>query len=317
MEGPKARMLLPKSTPARYTRLAVALGAVGLLSGCLAPPAEPPGPELTPVIDGQPTVMNLRDMKARNSSGHVDPLFESHPKVLAEEYGLATSELLFRRSDGVIIADQTTSSQLRAASLAVFAHVPMLTFDESHRADIIAEIQRLNARRVLLIGDVPLAETSGTPLVFRDPGGLEALGKLTAHQFEERLVTDRDDFVQEVTKLDGSPVVLVPGWEPVEKPEIDELPALLVQTRRDGLNAPVTVATSATPIASVANAQAYGADVRFLDEPDPRKSHTAFAAMAGLQDQPLLALGVQFGTDASLSEAIRQAEEEITRTGER
>lgn len=302
----------------RATSATVALiVSATLASACTPSDNGSAEPTLTPVIDGQPTEMSLRDMVARNQSRHVDPLFDDHPLVISEGYGLTTSELLFRYSDGVIIADESTTSQLRAASLAVFAHVPMLTYHPSRRHAILAEIQRLDASRILLVGDVPFAETTGSSVVFRDPGGLAALGKLTAHQFTERLVTDRDDYVEKVTKLDGSPVVLVPAWEPVEDIDPGDLPALPVHTRRDGLNAPVTVATSETPIASVANAQAYGADVRFLDQPDPRASDTAFAAMVSLDDQPLLALGEHFGTNESLAAAIKEAEGRVAQTGER
>lgn len=289
------------------------VASLGLLAGCTSAAPGQDGPAVTPVISAQPTEVAVQDMVSRNQSRHVDPLFDDHPLVISEEYGLTTSELLFEYSDGVVIADEEVSSQLRAASLAVFAHVPMLTYHPSRRQDIIAEVQRLKATRILLVGEVPFVETTGTPLVFRDPGGMEALGQLTAHQFTPREVTREDNIVAEVTELDGAPVVLVPAWEEVEEPADSDVPALPVQTRRDGLNAPVTVATAETPIASVANAQAYGANVRVLDDPDPRRSDTAFAAMVSLHDQPLLALGGQFGTDETLAAAIKEAEARVMR----
>ncbi|WP_146183446.1 hypothetical protein [Corynebacterium yudongzhengii] len=287
---------------------AVLVGTLGA-SSCVPRIADTEQPTFTPVIDQEATPVPLDEALARNHSRYVDPRFDDHPLVVTEEYGLETSKLLFDRSDGMIIAEDSLEAQLRAASLAVFAHVPMITYNDEIHTEINAEINRLGALRVLLVGDVPLAESSGTYTVFQDPGGREALGELTAHSFSELVVSEPEHAVEAVTRLDGTePVLLEPAWAPTENVPAGDLPALPVATRRDGQNAPVTVASAQTPIASVANAQAYGADVRYLDQPDPRESETAYVAMAGLHSDALLALGEQFGTNRTLAAAIAEAD---------
>lgn len=290
----------------------VAAAAVGCAPVHVPPPGSP-GRTLVPLVDGEPHPVSAEEMRMANRDTVVDPLFPSHPVVSDSPDGLWTSENLFKSSVSVIVSDSTPDSLARAASLAVFAHAPMLVYSPESHAAVTSEIERLQARRVLLVGEVGIAQSSGVPTVFRDPGGLTALGKLTAHKFEERAVDKPEDLPAAVAALDGvTPVVLVPRWatHPVETDA--DVPALPIQTRRDGLNSPVTVASADSPVAAVANARAYGAEVTFLDDPDPRTSDTALAAMIGLADQPLLALGRQFGTEEELAAAIREAEEKST-----
>lgn len=293
----------------RAFRLLTVVVSVGLLAGCRVQSVGEGEAQLMPIVAAEPSPVNIPDMRVENRSGHVDPIFPSNPIVVGNQSGLETSQLLFSNSTSLIISGESIRDQLRAASLAVFAHAPMLVYSGDNHAEIVAEIDRLQSRRVLLVGDVAIAEVSGSTTVFQDPGGLQALGEMTAHRFKERLVTEEDDLVEEVIRLNGSdPVVLVPNWgESVFRSDAD-IPALPIQTRRDGMNAPVTVATNETPIAPVANARAYGAHVRYLDQPDPRESDTALSAMIGLDDQPLLALGNQFGTGEELSRAIVEGE---------
>ena len=296
--------------------LACATFTVGSVTACQVREVSEAEAQLMPIVNAEPSPVNIPDMRVENRSGHVDPIFPEHPIVVDESSGLATSQLLFRSSTSLIITSADIHSQLRAASLSVFAHAPMLVYSGENHAEIVAEISRLDARRVLLIGDVAIAETSGDTTVFQDPGGMRALGQITAHRFTQRVVGEEDDLVEEVIRLDGQdPVVLVPDWVGGTFHSEPDLPALPIQTRRDGMNAPVTVATNETPIASVANARAYGAHVRYLDQPDPRESDTALAAMIGLSDQPLLALGGQFGTEEELARAIMEAERDAEESG--
>lgn len=296
------------------SRLALGLVLAAATAGCSpVPPPSSAGRTLVPLVDGEPNPVSAEEMRLANRDTVVDPIFPSHPVVSDSPNGLWTSENLFKTSASVIVSDPSPESQARAASLAVFAHAPMLVYSAETHAAITSEIERLQARRVLLVGEVGIAQSSGVPTVFRDPGGLTALGKLTAHKFEERVVDKPADLPAAVAALDGvTPVVLVPRWttHPVETDA--DVPALPIQTRRDGLNSPVTVASADSPVAAVANARAYGAEVTFLDDPDPRTSDTALAAMIGLADQPLLALGRQFGTEEELAAAIREAEEKST-----
>ncbi|MBA4506092.1 hypothetical protein H0H28_12370, partial [Corynebacterium sanguinis] len=46
-----------------------------------------------------------------------------------------------------------------------------------------------------------------------------------------------------------------------------------------------------------------------VDEPDPRQSRETLLALAGLANEPLIALGPEFGTEQELSRRIMRAEE--------
>src|SRR5699024_11385382 len=87
---------------------------------------------------------------------------------------------LFRSSNSIIIAENTDSSQLRAASIAVAQRVPMVTYDDSMRSELIAQIDALGITRILLVGDLPFASTHGDLEILHDPGTTQALGEMTA-----------------------------------------------------------------------------------------------------------------------------------------
>ncbi len=81
-----------------------------------------------------------------------------------------------------------------------------------------------------------------------------------------------------------------------------------VQEEGEGDKAPIVIASPQSGLLAVANARACGAQVRMLDYPDPRINDVATRSVAGLADKPLIALGSQFGSDASLTQKIRYAE---------
>ncbi|AKK10953.1 hypothetical protein [Corynebacterium uterequi] len=282
-----------RSDRARRAGLAVALVAAACV-GCASADDGPLSPAELAVV---------------NRDRHVDPAFPRHPVVVGDVTGLETSRLLFDTSVSAIVAENDPAAKLRAASLAVFAHSPMLVYERHRHADIITELRRLGALRIVLVGEVGIAESSGTPTVFRDPGGLDALGDMTAFRFTERVIDDPQEAVTALIDLDGrEPILLRTSWDEVSTDPNSRVRPLPVQTRRDGLNSPVAIATVDTPLASIANARAYGAKVRLVDGVDPRASWTTFEATVGLSDQPLLALGRDFGTDEHLAAAIAEAE---------
>ncbi len=306
----------PTRRPRRRLAVAVILAAALPLSAC----AVVLGGQQIDERDWTPTPraatseregIPLAEVRADNRNRTVDEHFAPRPTVLRDEAGLVTSRLFFDGSDTVVVAGPSDAAQLRAASIAVFAHAPMLSYSRARHPEIVAEISRLGATRVLTVGEVELAETSGVVTVMADPGTAAGLGDLTAHRFHEVVVDEPGGMVAAVAALDGSrPVLLTAGWEASTlRPGRTE--AFPVSSRRDAQRAPTTVATAASPVVSVANARSYGASVRVVDSPDPRESEATLRAMAGLADRPLLALGEQFGDGRRLADAITLAEQGV------
>lgn len=252
----------------------------------------------------------LEKARTANQSRHVAASFDDRPVVLDDTNGLVSSEYFFETSETLVVTDPTPEAQLRAASIAAYAHAPLLVYDAQHHAQVIQEIQRLKAHTVLTVGDVPLAPLSGAVRINRDPGGLEALGAMTSVRFRERAVQDPARAQRAVAELDTSrPTWLNASWaQPVVKPNAKARP-FPVHSRRDAGMAPQVVATGESSIAAIANARSFGAAVVYVDDPDPRASESTLLAMAGLEDAPLVLLGTQFGRAIDIPGRIMQAEE--------
>ena len=296
---------------AKTLSAAAAVLAVGLLAGCVPGYLEPP-PDPRVTVTGTPApsgARSLAELRADNRSRDVADRFPARPTVLDDPSGTASSELFFSSSVTVIVAAAADAPQLRAASLAVFTHAPVLTYTPETHTDVVNEITRLGASRVLTVGQVGLAAAVGETTVIRDPGTLSALGELTAHRFTEVVVADPEDMVQAVANLDGvTPVALTAGWEEMERGPAADLPAFPISSRRDAQQGPLVVATPASQIAAVANARSFGAEVRVVPEANPRATERGLAAMVGMADRPLIALGEEFVSGPALSRAIREAE---------
>lgn len=254
----------------------------------------------------------LEQARMINLTRHVAQNFLREPQVVGEpnDSGVAVSQLLFEKSDTVVVSDHEIHHQLRAASIAVVAHAPMLLMDDTDRDAVQAEIGRLGARYILAIGDVGLPKTTGNVKVIPDSGSLTALGKLTSLQFRTQRI-DASNALSGVSRLDGTH----PTWlltnrqEKVQSsPSDGEVSAFPVQSRRDAGAAPQVIATQESGIAAVATARSYGASVTVMRFPDPRLNVESMRAVAGLSDQPLIALGSQFGTSQQLSERIELGE---------
>ena len=248
--------------------------------------------------------------KAVNESRHVAERFEEHPVVLDDVKGMSSLQYFFTSSETLVVSDATIEAQLRAASIAIVAHAPMLVYDPARHQEIAQEVERLRTYTVLTVGDVALAQSSGQVRVYRDPGGMDALETMTALRFGQRTVERPEDAAMAIAGIDPQdPVWLRAAWaDPKVMPQAEARPFPIL-SRRDAQMAPVVVATAASSIASIANARSFGADVTMVDDPDPRHSEQTLFAMAGLSEAPLVALGAQFGDEHQLSSKIMQAEE--------
>ncbi|MHA2788783.1 hypothetical protein ACXZ66_06495 [Corynebacterium sp. S7] len=237
--------------------------------------------------------------------------FPSHPVVIDDPFGFQTSQLFFPSSEIAVIVDETTEAALRGASVAMVTHAPMLVYsaDAHNHNKVVAEIQRLGAHTILTVGEVGLAPSSGYVTVIRDPGGLEALGTMTAFAFEEVTVESPDDAVRAVASVgEHEQVWLRASWaDPVVAPQALAA-AVPASSPRDADMAPKVVAANNSDLAAVVNARSYGADVEVIDDPNPVTSAATYQAMAGLESLPLLALGQEFGSNEVLQSRIRSAE---------
>lgn len=264
----------------------------------------------------QAEVTALDEAKAENQAHHVSDRFEPHPVVLDDPDGFETSRLFFSASETVVVADSTQEAQLRAASVAVTAHAPLVIYTPEMHSKVIGELQRLGAHTVLTVGNVALAPAGGRGAehvaVQRDPGGLDALHTMTSLQFDVREVADPAEAAASVAGLAADP----PTWlraaaDPVVMPGAEAKPFPL-QSRRDADMAPVVVATPRSSLAAIANARSFGARVSVQAEPDPRSSEDTLMVMAGLSRDPLIALGAEFGSGEELASKIEQAEQSYT-----
>ena len=116
--------------------------------------------------------------------------------------------------------------------------------------------------------------------------------------------------MKDIAQLDKTPhMELRPAWVPYEG-ELDAgeeknqpIPA---QSRRDGQMAPNIVATKDSPIANVITAAAYGGRVLVVPSADPLADKHSMAAVAGLEDGALVALGPEFGRVKEFKAKIKQ-----------
>ena len=251
----------------------------------------------------------LERARGVNQSKHVGQLFAEEPEVVDDVLGIKTTKLFFPTSETLVLCDTSVEAQLRAASIAVTTNAPMMVYDPARHAEYVQMIADMHTVNVLTVGDVAIAPSSGAVSVRRDPGGLRALGQMTALRYQERTVSTPQDAVRAVSGLyQREPTWLRAEWaDPVVLPAAKPEP-FPIQSRRDANMAPRVVATWESSIPSVANARSYGAEVTVVPLSDPRASEQTLFAMAGLAERPLVALGSQFGTSEDLAGRIREAE---------
>ncbi|WP_293951708.1 MBL fold metallo-hydrolase [uncultured Corynebacterium sp.] len=252
------------------------------------------------------------EARAVNVSRAVSEAFPGEPTVITDAgfSGVSASEMFFDKSDTVVVSGPGIAQELRAASIGVVSHAPVLHAPGNNDEEILAEIERLGANTVLIVGDALKDFKDDTMTIIQDRGTEEALAQLTALQFEEQSIGDISEVVQATAELQPeNQTLLVPSWEKVPTTTgEDKLPAFPAQSARDGEVAPIVLATAESGISAVATARAYGASIRFMDHHDPRLNTEHMEMVAGLADKPLLALGEQFGTGEQLAAKIERGE---------
>ena len=252
-----------------------------------------------------PTSVDLAESAQRNLNRFVAASFRDRVTVLGGQSGV---RLFFPDSESLIVAADNDAAVLRAASLSVMQHVPMVVLHDGVAQDLRSLIADMGVVRVLAVG----ADVGDVGVeVIVDPGTTEAMGKMTAFRPNEIEIASRDQAAAAVAALDAHDYTeLRAAWAPLGTLAGVKAKPLPAQSPRDGQMAPVVVATAKTPLAAVANARAFGAKVRVLSNPDPRVSVADCAMVAGLEDGPLVALGPEFGSSHLLRDRIRQCWDE-------
>ncbi|MDO5031473.1 hypothetical protein [Corynebacterium sp.] len=294
----------------RARALAAVLGSALLLGGCSE--LGRGEPLVTQAITDVPEAqIDLSRAREENQLRLIDPLFED-VRVLEDRWGIESARLFFNNSTTLIVAENSDPAVLRAASLSVAQRVPMVVYDSTVRAPIIELAEDLGVEQVVVIGQVPLAVQAGETTVIHDPGNTKALGEYTAFQFTSQLVSRPERMVNAVAHLDAAnKTELKAAWEPLSQHITKEkMPAIPAQARRDSQMAPVIVATAETPVANVANANAYGGSVIVLKNPDPSATKAGAAVTAGLEEGPIVALGPEFGSAKEFSSLIARGRQE-------
>ncbi|AZA13388.1 MBL fold metallo-hydrolase [Corynebacterium choanae] len=331
-------------------QLTVAAVASLLLAGCATTEEESTRAQSSTTSTETSQAASPREAaKAANRAIKAAPRFQPTPEVLPDrDYsGIDASAALFETSETVIISGPSVPEQLRAASLAVPSHAPMLRFTGVNAAAINQEIARLKASTVLIVGNAP--DPTGTELtILRDTGTFKAVGELTALEFHRHEVGTLEQAVRAVAALDpADPQLLQAGFaampvftnQPGVESQVDAavspqgraaitgnngsaparandtvdfsevtLDAFPAQSATDGGVAPVIVASPASGIPALATIRAYGADIRMMDYHDPRINEATLLQVIGLQEAPVLAVGQQFGTGQSFAQSIDLAE---------
>ena len=267
-------------------------------------------PVVTPAVFSlEDDQISLSQAETENHNRLVQEQFRDEVHVLPDPWGLESVELFFgpAGSNSIVISENTDSAKLRAASIAVAQRAPMVTYDDSIRSELIAQMDHLGTTRILLVGKVPFAATSGEIEILHDPGTTGALGEMTAFQFTSQVVGAPENMAQAVADLDPKEYTeLKAAWEPLYREERWETQPIPAQSRRDSGMSPVIIGTPESSVASIANANAWGGDVWIMPTGDPRDSKQQMALVSGLENGPLVALSPQFGDTNLLTDRIRQ-----------
>lgn len=239
---------------------------------------------------------------------------------------LATSRTLYAQAPVVVLATAAdVPGQLAGASAAVAWGVPVLLTGGAADAEVAAELERLSAQAVLLVGAATAPDgTDAVALPVGEAVG-SALAEATGLRFGEERVVEAGHELAAVAAL-GRPATAVltvagaasgatPGGDPDAGPTSTASPTAtpsptqeptprLPQVSPPAPTAVTTVLTDGNPahLAAVATARAAGLPVHVVPGGDPRVSATTVQALAGVG--PVLALGASFGSQEVLAQRL-------------
>ncbi|MGO2639156.1 hypothetical protein [Corynebacterium flavescens] len=266
-------------------------------------------PSITSLPDSE---IDLEKARAENTHRLVDPKFENQIEVIEDSTGIESARTFFSNTRTLIVAEDRDSALLRAASLAVSQRVPVVVYSDEDRGAIMQLVRDLEVEQVVTVGKVSWAEAEGSLEVVHDPGTTAAMGQFTAFQFTSQVVASPSQMVEAVAQLDtDEKTELKAAWEPLLRSDEERtMPAIEGQSRRDSQMAPNMIATAATPLANVINANAYGGSVLVMPNSELMASKASAAMVIGLEHGSLIALGPEFGRPEEISEKISRGYEQ-------
>lgn len=266
-------------------------------------------PSITSLPDSE---IDLEKARAENTHRLVDPKFENQIEVIEDSTGIESARTFFSNTRTLIVAENRDSALLRAASLAVSQRVPVVVYSDDNRGAIMQLVRDLEVEQVVTVGKVSWAEAEGSLEVVHDPGTTAAMGQFTAFQFTSKVVASPSQMVEAVAQLDtDEKTELKAAWEPLLRSDEERtMPAIEGQSRRDSQMAPNMIATAATPLANVINANAYGGSVLVMPNSELMASKASAAMVIGLEHGSLIALGPEFGRPEEISEKISRGYEQ-------
>lgn len=274
--------------------LVVTLAMLPLVVGCTMAPASDAAPEPLPAPVSNAPLDELTRLSGEDA-----------------DTGLAASELVFSSSPVVVLADDDTV--LTGASVAVALGVPLLSA-AIPAAAIIAELDRLGAEHLLLVGDAPAEAVLDDRTVHR-------VGSSTA------LLTEQLGIAFRETVSAGTGAATVAALDPaapqhlvIEPADAGATPApsgggvgaepLPAMTRAKALEGVLVLTVDGMhELASLATLRAAGAEVHVLPEgvTNPQQSSAAIEALAARSDARTVVLGAAFDHEASLDWKLRSA----------
>lgn len=224
----------------------------------------------------------------------------------ADGTGVDATHLLVEAAPVVVVSAPDPAAQARAASLAVGLRAPMLTAVSGAEDEVLEEVERLGAERLLRVGQVDLAPDDVD--VVDAPESREDLEELTGIAFASELTVPQDrvdDYT--VHQAPGSPSLMLAGqFVPGAGGNTDGVvPFKIRKPAWSGKDSPRVLVYDKTSVAAIATAVAAGAAVSHLRVPDPRVDGGSVDAVRDAEH--VIALGPGWGDSDELGDRLETA----------
>lgn len=227
----------------------------------------------------------------------------------ADGRGVDTSARLFESADEVVVSADNVDAQRVAAEEAISRSVPMLVLLAAQPETVLAEIDRLGAKKVIAVGLEAQGEQFGDHDV--ENVAVEAstpetpINTATSAPAEDPAAGDRPIDQGTAVDLETSPEDAQNENHSAREQLVSDVAGMDAGGEDHPVAVPPIFATEASSVASVATAKAAGGDVHLLDYPDPRVSAES---MEIASSGDTLALGKQFGDSAHYADLVSMAD---------
>ncbi len=224
---------------------------------------------------------------------------------------LEAFEGLVKAADGVVVSDGQEQTQRRAAAISVATGAPMLSLESEGQGmpmdQIAAQLNRVDAKSILVVGNVNASELSGDErAVYVDPGTDEGLNTLLDIDFQE--VSDEQYPTQAVAEMDPKSPTLVAGASitPAAQPTNDgEAEEVFPQSTPKNQDDSVALVSPESSLASIATARSAGVETLWMEAGDPRATESS--REAAVEGKKMVALGTGFGDTEKFRKAAELA----------